>query len=120
MLDWVTKCIVEFPAQSFGEVSQFDAQSDCGLRNIMVSSDPPYYDNIGYADLSDFFYVWMRQSLKETYPKLFRTMLVPKAEELVATPTALRAVPKKQGTSLRMVCCTPASKSISMPARMCR
>ena len=52
----------------------------------MVSSDPPYYDNIGYADLSDFFYVWMRQSLKETYPKLFRTMLVPKAEELVATP----------------------------------
>lgn len=86
MLDWVTKCIVEFPAQSFGEVSQFDAQSDCGLRNIMVSSDPPYYDNIGYADLSDFFYVWMRQSLKETYPKLFRTMLVPKAEELVATP----------------------------------
>lgn len=52
----------------------------------MVSSDPPYYDNIGYADLSDFFYVWMRQSLKDTYPKLFRTMLVPKAEELVATP----------------------------------
>lgn len=52
----------------------------------MVSTDPPYYDNIGYADLSDFFYVWMRQSLKETYPKLFRTMLVPKAEELIATP----------------------------------
>lgn len=65
---------------------QFDAQSDCGLRNIMVSTDPPYYDNIGYADLSDFFYVWMRQALKQTYPKLFRTMLVPKAEELVATP----------------------------------
>lgn len=86
MLDWVTKCVLEFPAQNFGEVSQFDAQSDCGLRNIMVSSDPPYYDNIGYADLSDFFYVWMRQSLKATYPKLFRTMLVPKAEELVATP----------------------------------
>ena len=52
----------------------------------MVSTDPPYYDNIGYADLSDFFYVWMRQSLKQTYPDLFRTMLVPKAEELVATP----------------------------------
>lgn len=86
MLDWVTKCVLEFPAQNFGEVNQFDAQSDCGLRNIMVSSDPPYYDNIGYADLSDFFYVWMRQSLKDTYPKLFRTMLVPKAEELVATP----------------------------------
>ena len=68
------------------DVEQFDAQSDCGLRNVMVSTDPPYYDNIGYADLSDFFYVWMRQSLKRTYPKLFRTMLVPKAEELVATP----------------------------------
>lgn len=65
---------------------QFDAQSDCGLRNIMVSTDPPYYDNIGYADLSDFFYVWMRRSLKNIYPNLFRTMLVPKAEELVATP----------------------------------
>ena len=52
----------------------------------MISTDPPYYDNIAYADLSDFFYVWMRQSLKDIYPALFRTMLVPKAEELVATP----------------------------------
>jgi len=85
-LEWVYKCIERFPAQVLGEVSQYDAQSDCGLRNIMISTDPPYYDNIGYADLSDFFYVWMRQSLKETYPKLFSTMLVPKAEELIATP----------------------------------
>lgn len=69
-----------------GEAKQFDAQSDCGLRNIMISTDPPYYDNIGYADLSDYFYVWMRMGLKETFPKLFRTMLVPKAEELIATP----------------------------------
>ena len=69
-----------------GYVKQFDAQSDIGLRNIVVSTDPPYYDNIGYADLSDFFYVWMRQSLKDIYPELFSTMLVPKAEELVATP----------------------------------
>ena len=53
---------------------------------VMVSCDPPYYDNIGYADLSDFFYVWLRQSLKSTYPRLFSTMLVPKAEELIATP----------------------------------
>ena len=52
----------------------------------MVSTDPPYYDNIGYADLSDFFYIWMRRSLKSVYPNLFRTMLVPKAEELIATP----------------------------------
>ena len=86
MLDWVIKCISLFPAETRGEVGQFDAQSDCGLRNIMVSTDPPYYDNIGYADLSDFFYIWMRKSLKDTYPHLFSTMLVPKAEELIATP----------------------------------
>ena len=67
-------------------VEQYDARCDCGLRDIMVSTDPPYYDNIGYADLSDFFYVWLRQSLRDTYPELFSTMLVPKAEELIATP----------------------------------
>lgn len=87
MLEWVYKCIGNFPSAQFeAEVSQADAQSDCGLRNIMISTDPPYYDNIGYADLSDFFYVWMRQSLKDTYPELFNTMLVPKVEELIATP----------------------------------
>lgn len=69
-----------------GTARQFDAQSDNGMRGILVSTDPPYYDNIGYADLSDFFYVWLRQSLRSTYPKLFSTMLVPKHEELVATP----------------------------------
>ena len=69
-----------------GSARQFDAQSDNGMRGVLVSTDPPYYDNIGYADLSDFFYVWLRQSLRSTYPKLFSTMLVPKHEELVATP----------------------------------
>lgn len=86
MLEWVYKVVAQLPSCLYGIVKQFDAQSDCELRDIMVSTDPPYYDNIGYADLSDFFYVWMRQALKETYPKLFRTMLVPKTEELVATP----------------------------------
>lgn len=86
MLAWVVKAIIQLPADGKTEVSQVDAQSDCGLRNIMISTDPPYYDNIGYADLSDFFYVWMRQSLKDTYPELFSTMLVPKVEELIATP----------------------------------
>ena len=86
-MGWIEKVLYNLPSKAKnGQVSQFDAQSDCGLRNIMVSTDPPYYDNISYADLSDFFYVWMRQSLKNTYPELFRTMLVPKAEELVATP----------------------------------
>ena len=54
--------------------------------NRIVSTDPPYYDNIGYADLSDFFYVWLRRSLKPVFPELFATLAVPKAEELVATP----------------------------------
>lgn len=87
MLEWVYKAINYLPnTPAYGSVRQFDAQSDNGLRNIAISTDPPYYDNIGYADLSDFFYVWLRQALKETYPKVFRTMLVPKEEELIATP----------------------------------
>ncbi|MEG3070485.1 MAG: hypothetical protein RQM92_06260 [Candidatus Syntrophopropionicum ammoniitolerans] len=86
MVLWVFKVLKALPPPTHTVVNQFDAQSDNDLRNIMVSTDPPYYDNIGYADLSDFFYIWMRQSLKGSYPGLFRTMLVPKAEELVATP----------------------------------
>ena len=87
MIDWIVKCINNFPIAQFqAEVSQRDAQSDCGLRSIMISTDPPYYDNIDYADLSDYFYIWMRRSLKDSYPGLFSTVLVPKAEELIATP----------------------------------
>ena len=54
------------------------------ILDKLVSTDPPYYDNIGYADLSDFFYVWLRRSLKPVFPDLFATLAVPKAEELVA------------------------------------
>ena len=87
MLNWETSAIGYLPNHTTtGTAKQFNAQSDNGLRNIIVSTDPPYYDNIGYADLSDFFYVWLRPSLRHTYPKLFSTMLVPKEEELVATP----------------------------------
>ena len=87
MLGWILNVIGELPrADSPGSARQFDAQSDNGMRSIIVSTDPPYYDNIGYADLSDYFYVWLRRSLKGAYPKLFGTMLVPKHEELVATP----------------------------------
>lgn len=82
----IVKVINRFRPGIRGVARQFDAQSDSGMRGILVSTDPPYYDNIGYADLSDFFYVWLRQSLRRTYPKLFSTMLVPKHEELVATP----------------------------------
>ncbi|HQX53071.1 MAG TPA: hypothetical protein PLR25_24335, partial [Planctomycetaceae bacterium] len=66
-------------------VLQVDAQTQTLSRNRAVSTDPPYYDNIGYADLSDFFYVWLRRSLLTTYRTLFATIGVPKAEELVAT-----------------------------------
>ena len=69
-----------------GTAMQLDAQTQAVTIEKIVSTDPPYYDNIGYADLSDFFYVWLRRSLRETYPKLFATVAVPKAEELVATP----------------------------------
>lgn len=76
----------EFGLQNNNEVIQWDATQDNGLRNIMISTDPPYYDNICYADLSDFFYVWMRKNLKNSYPELFKTIAVPKKEELIASP----------------------------------
>lgn len=69
-----------------GFAIQQDAQRQSLSKDKVVSTDPPYYDNIGYADLSDFFYVWLRHTLKPIYPSLFATLAVPKAEELVATP----------------------------------
>ena len=61
-----------------------------GNRECLISTDPPYYDNIGYADLSDFFYVWLRPTLESVYPALFGTLLTPKADELVASPFRFR------------------------------
>jgi len=69
-----------------GLAKQVDASTQDTSKDKIVSTDPPYYDNIGYADLSDFFYVWLRRSLKPVFPDLFATLAVPKAEELVATP----------------------------------
>jgi putative DNA methylase len=69
-----------------GRSEQGDAQSQNISAGKVISTDPPYYDNIGYADLSDFFYVWLRRSLRSIFPQLFATVAVPKAEELVATP----------------------------------
>ncbi len=86
MLDWVRKCINLFPGMPSGTANQLDAGTQTISCDKIVSTDPPYYDNIGYADLSDFFYVWMRRSLKSTFPDLFSTLAVPKAKELVATP----------------------------------
>jgi putative DNA methylase len=69
-----------------GVAAQADVNQQSLTRDKLVSTDPPYYDNIGYADLSDFFYVWLRRSLRQVYPELFATLAVPKAEELIATP----------------------------------
>lgn len=80
------RVVDQLPANLLGHVLQADAQSQSMSDGAVVSTDPPYYDNIAYADLSDFFYVWLRHSLKPVFPHLFTTLAVPKAEELVATP----------------------------------
>ncbi|MGK9452715.1 DUF1156 domain-containing protein, partial [Acidithiobacillus caldus] len=82
----LVRALLELPAKSGGVAVQADAQSQNISLNKLISSDPPYYDNIGYADLSDFFYVWLRKSLRPIFPGLYATVAVPKAEELVATP----------------------------------
>jgi putative DNA methylase len=85
-VEWAAKAVFSFPAIVGGSATQSDAQTQALSRDKVVSTDPPYYDNIGYADLSDFFYVWLRRSLKPIFPGLYATLAVPKAEELVATP----------------------------------
>ena len=79
--------LASIPAFPAGISTQVDAQTQLLAFDKVVSTDPPYYDNIGYADLSDFFYVWLRRSLKLVLPDLFATLTVPKAGELVATPS---------------------------------
>lgn len=78
--------VAALPAGRLGLVHQADAQTQQHSAGAVVSTDPPYYDNISYAEISDFFYVWLRHSLKEVFPELFSTLAVPKAEELIASP----------------------------------
>lgn len=86
-VDWVQRVLARLTSarQDRGVARQADAASMSSERGL-ISTDPPYYDNIGYSDLSDFFYVWLRRSLKNVHSKLLSTVLVPKAEELVANP----------------------------------
>ena len=86
LFDWTIQSIENLGFWRSGQCIQADAASQTLSSAKVVSSDPPYYDNIGYADLSDFFYVWLRHSLRTTSSGLFATLTVPKAEELVATP----------------------------------
>ena len=85
MVDFVHKALRETPAVGSGIVQQRDASAS-GPSPAVVSCDPPYYDNIGYADLSDFFYVWLRRSVGGVFPDVCSTLLAPKAQELIAAP----------------------------------
>ncbi len=85
-LSWIVPSIRCLPSGASGAAEISSAPSQQISRGKIVSTDPPYYDNIGYADLSDFFYVWLRRSLRSVFPDLFATLAVPKSEELVAAP----------------------------------
>lgn len=86
-IDWIQRVMVScLSSLNHGIVVQSEAQNQSISRNKVVSTDPPYYDNIGYAELSDFFYIWLRRSLRNTMAGLFTTMAVPKSEELIAAP----------------------------------
>ncbi len=88
-IEWISKVLDLLPCMTLGHEAtglQADAARQTYSLNSIISTDPPYYDNIGYADLSDFFYVWLRRVLKPVFPELFATVAVPKAEELVASP----------------------------------
>jgi putative DNA methylase len=74
------------PGRGTSAINQMDARSAERSAEVLFATDPPYYDNVGYADLSDFFYVWLRRSLKTVHPDLFSTLLVPKVQEMVADP----------------------------------
>src|SRR5262249_30698260 len=83
-VDLVAKALGASVSGSAGFAIQEDATRQETSNGKVVSTDPPYYDNVPYADLSDFFYVWVRRSLRSVFPELFATLAVPKTEELVA------------------------------------
>jgi len=83
-VSYLVKSLVLLSTKGGGVAVQADASTNCSIENRVVSTDPPYYDNIGYADLSDFFYVWLRRMLRPIMPQIFATLAVPKAEELIA------------------------------------
>jgi putative DNA methylase len=86
-IQWIEKVILtSLPGLSKSYALQDDAHVQSISCGKIVSTDPPYYDNIGYADLSDFFYVWLRYSLRDVYPGLFATVAVPKTAELIVAP----------------------------------
>jgi putative DNA methylase len=85
-IDWISKSLELTPAVGAGIAQQIDASTQSTSFGKIISTDPPYYDNIEYADLSDYFYVWLRRSMQSMLALLFATVAVPKTEELVANP----------------------------------
>lgn len=85
-VQWIYKAISEFQPTVVGSITQQGAQQVVLPENAVISTDPPYYDNICYSNLSDYFYMWLRKNVKCVYPMLTETLAVPKAEELVASP----------------------------------
>lgn len=88
MQNWIIGALESLP--SMGCIDNTASQADATSKNVyhgeVISTDPPYYDNIGYADLSDYFYVWLRRSLQKMYPELLSTLVTPKSSELIASP----------------------------------
>ena len=87
-IEWVAEVLDYLPRNvNEGAVRQADAATTIHADNgPVIVTDPPYYDNISYAELSDFFYVWLRRLLRDTYPDLFAGILVPTQEEMIAAP----------------------------------
>ncbi len=85
-INLTSKMVEKTPCLRPGKSQQNDATSESTYLGQVITTDPPYYDNIGYADLSDFFYLWLRRSLSGVYPDLLKTILAPKTEELIANP----------------------------------
>jgi putative DNA methylase len=84
-IDKISKVVSELPAERIGSICQSSATEAPYPTGVVISTDPPYYDNVEYADLSDFFFVWLRRALMGVDPSLFSILSTPKAEELVAT-----------------------------------
>ena len=84
-LDRTVNAIASFSAQKAGFAFQADARKQDISKNKIISTDPPYYDNIGYAELSDFFYVWLRHNVRDIYPEICGTFSTPKQDELIAS-----------------------------------
>jgi putative DNA methylase len=85
-IDYLAAALARVPAGVAGYAQQLDATTPLPGPPAMVCTDPPYYDNVPYADLSDFFYVWLRRCVSAYVPELFSTILVPKERELIAEP----------------------------------